>query len=211
MNTGNTVEGGASLGGMEIDQPKERVVAFRPSYLDDKALWDSFRRGEEQALITIYNRNIKALFNYGMKFFNEREIIKDSIQELFIELWKNRENLGDTDSVKYYLFTSLRRKIVRTKSKFNFRMLRIQDDMDIETSPIESELIERELDSDRKEKLAFLINRLTKRQRLVIHLRYFEEMEYDEIAGLLNLNKQTIYNLISKAIESLKSHYTSGK
>lgn len=211
MNTSNIIWDGAPLGGMEIDQPKERVVAFRPSYLDDKVLWDSFRRGEEQALITIYNRNIKALFNYGMKFLNEREIIKDLIQELFIELWKNRKNLGDTDSVKYYLFTSLRRKIIRTKSKFNFRMLRIQDGMDIETSPIESELIEMELDSDRKEKLAFLINQLTKRQRLVIHLRYFEEMEYDKIARLLNLNKQTIYNLISKAIESLKSHYTLGK
>jgi len=77
----------------------------------DLLLWKSFKSGSESAFIFIYEHNFEMLYSYGRRLTNNEDVIKDAIQDLFIELRKNRENLGDTDSIKFYLFKCLKRRI----------------------------------------------------------------------------------------------------
>src|SRR5690606_5747097 len=75
---------------------------------DDNALWQSVRKGNDLAFSNLYQRFSNLLFNYGMHFCHNRELVKDCIQELFTSIWTKRETLTDIDSVKYYLFKSYR-------------------------------------------------------------------------------------------------------
>ena len=80
-------------------------------------LWNTFQQGDREAFARIYNLYIEELLSYGYRVTSNRQLIKDSIQDLFLHLWVHRENLSETDSVKFYLFRSLRNRIVRNMEK----------------------------------------------------------------------------------------------
>ncbi len=186
----------------------QKVVAFHPKYMDDVTLWNSFRLGDERSMVAIFDRFAGVLYNYGYKICRDSDTTQDSIQELFIELWKNAARLGDTTSIKYYLFKSLRRKLIRTSVKEEKLMtVRLQQSHMKETSPSpEFLLIHEQASKDKTTEVFSLIDRLSKRQREAIFLRYFEELSYEEIADIMQLSsKQSVYNLISKAIDDLKN------
>jgi RNA polymerase sigma factor (sigma-70 family) len=186
---------------------ERKVLFFHPEHLDDTALWTAFRKGDEKALVSIFDRFTRLLYNYGYKIVGEEEVVKDAIQDLFIELWKNREHLGDTTSIKFYLFKSLRRKLIRISTK-NRRsiMVRFHPGHEQESLPSpEFLLIAEQTSIEDREKIMKLLNTLTKRQREAIFLRYFEELSYDKIAAIMEMSKQAVYNLVSKSIEQLKN------
>jgi len=74
--------------------------------------WLCMAGGDQNAFLTIYQNNYQALFSYGFSITTDKELTKDCIQELFLEIWKTRDTLNtDVNNVQSYLFTWLRRKI----------------------------------------------------------------------------------------------------
>ena len=89
----------------------------------DGLLWKEMKEGNEFAFREIFDIYSDLLFQYGTTIGSDRELIKDSVQELFITLWTHRNTIGNARSVKYYLFFSLRRiilkKLARSKNIFS--------------------------------------------------------------------------------------------
>jgi RNA polymerase sigma factor (sigma-70 family) len=177
--------------------------------LAEKQLWDNFRNGDKKALAAIYTTTVKALLNYGQKFIPDKDIIADLIQDLFIELWNQRENLSHTSSIRYYLLKSLRYKIIRYNNQHKHRSVKygFTDEYTFElVFSHESKLIEDACQAEENEKLSMALAQLTKRQKEAIYLRYYNNLSYSEIASLMSVSEQSVYNLVSKAIKSLQ-HY----
>jgi RNA polymerase sigma factor (sigma-70 family) len=174
--------------------------------MDDVMLWHAFRSGDEKAFITVFDRFSPAMFNYGCKISPEREVVKDAVQDLFIDIWQSRKRLGDTDSIKFYLFKSLRRKLLRIKAKQrNPPPGSFCADDNPETTPShELVLIDEQKVLEKKQKVMNMLNQLSKRQQEVLFLRYFEELNCDQIAAVMSIGKQAVYNLIYHALEELK-------
>jgi RNA polymerase sigma factor (sigma-70 family) len=179
---------------------------LHPKYIDDLMLWKAFRAGDEKALLTIFERFTQPLYNYGVKVTGLNDLVKDNIQELFIEIWQKRTTLGDTDSIKFYLFKCLRRKLTRAKRKIENRFFGSFSPNDsTEASPShESVLVSEQLSAERKEQLMNLLDTLTARQREAIFLRYFEELSCEQIAEVMHLSRQGVYNLIHHGLERLR-------
>src|SRR5690606_40649004 len=76
-------------------------------------LWRQFKAGDESAYIIIYQKYFRILYRFGVKISNNPEMVKDCIQDLFIDLWNNKKQLSDTDSITFYLWASLKRKIYK--------------------------------------------------------------------------------------------------
>ena len=53
-------------------------------------------------------------------------------------------------------------------------------------------------------KIAALLNELPKRQKEVIYLHYFEEMDYAQIAEVMGIHYQSVLNLTQKALQKLR-------
>lgn len=64
---------------------------------------DAFRTGDRMAFARLYKDNIHHLIRYGYKITSNRNLIQDCTQDLFVELWENREHLGDIRSLRFYL------------------------------------------------------------------------------------------------------------
>ncbi|MET3879588.1 sigma-70 family RNA polymerase sigma factor [Chitinophaga sp. OAE865] len=176
---------------------------------DDKDIWEAFRSGDESSLQRIFDKYYTPLFNYGHKFSADDHLIEDALQNLFVKLWKNRDGIKDTGSVKNYLYKSFRRVLLRMlemqQREYSFSVL------DGWTWPgqelgYDQTLISRERLETIRNNLVAALEKMTPRQREIIHLRYYEEMEYEEIAALMQLSVSSTYKLLYKAIDTLRQY-----
>jgi RNA polymerase sigma factor (sigma-70 family) len=174
----------------------------------DMLLWNTFQRGDRESFARIYSLYIDELLSYGYRVTSNRQLIRDSIQDLFLHLWLHRENLAETDSVKFYLFRALRNRIIRNIEKDQ----RIQSDdpenlLDsaIGDLSFEHDLVQKETDEVQIGRLQRAISQLSKRQQEVIVFRYHHDFSLEEISRLMNLNNQSVRNLLHRSITQLRS------
>lgn len=176
---------------------------------DDKHIWDDFRFGDEAAFKFIFETYHHPLFNYGHKFTADDHVIQDALQNLFVKLWKNRGSIRETGSVKNYLYKSFRRILLRMLDlrhrKYEFSAL-IEDTEWSNRLESEQYNVSRERLDDIRVNLARALEKMSPRQREIIHLRYYEEIEYDEIAVIMQLSVSSTYKLLYKAIDTLRNH-----
>ena len=72
------------------------------------------------------------------------------------------------------------------------------------TLPAEALIEAGELQAEQSEKLRRSLVALTKRQREAIFLKFYNDLSYSDIASIMDLQVDSVYNIISKAIESLR-------
>lgn len=173
---------------------------------NDNELWSRLLKGETEALDRIYKLHFGSLFQYGMRLLQDEDQVKDSLHNLFVKLWENRKSLNQTDQIRYYLISSLRNIITNHRIKETRYERVIADDetvFDLKFT-IESEYIRREEITEKTIRLSQAMNKLTPRQKEIIYLKYFEEMDYMQIAGILDLTIKGAYKLSARAHEALR-------
>ena len=177
----------------------------------EAAIWQDFKNGDEKAFEVLYDQYFSFLYSYGFQISPNKALVKDCIQNLFVELWRNRARLTEVKCVKKYLYISLRRKIVKDLIKENkFRRDEFLEDYDFEVIlPQELLMINDQSAQDIQEKLLKSVECLTRRQKEAIFLRFYENMKYEDIAIVLSLkNVKYARTLIYRAIDVLKVNIT---
>lgn len=185
----------------EGSSSSSKVLHFHPEYIDDTTLWNAFRNGDDRALLVIFDQYSQSLYNYGCKIHADREVVKDHVQDLFLDLCRKTGSLGETNSIKFYLFKALRRRLVHAMEK---RSMPVDAGADLYIQSPEEDIIDSQSAEQQKSILSDRMARLTTRQREAIFLRYYEELSYDRIALIMGVRKQSIYNLINESFEVLK-------
>ncbi len=177
---------------------------------DETKNWNAFRGGDRHSFSLIYEKYFNGLYNYGSKFNHDKEFVEDCIQDLFVKLWQNRDNINETPSVKNYLYKSLRNTIFSRLNKVE--NLDIDNDLineldfNLEISP-EAYMIENEHAQQMKYKLDKALDNLTSRQREAVFLRFFEELTYEEVANLMRITVKALYKIIARALENLREAF----
>jgi RNA polymerase sigma factor (sigma-70 family) len=181
---------------------------------EEQALWNQFKAGDRIAFTRLMQTYYRDLFQYATKFTKDGELIKDCLQDLFLELWKKRSTLGETNYVKAYLLKAVRHKLYRQLYK-NQRHTQAQplDDnycFDVVFSVEQLQIREEEV-LHVTEKLTTLLNQLPRRQKEIIYLRFFQELEVEQIVQVMEINPQSAYNLLHKAIHRLRQSWIGEK
>jgi RNA polymerase sigma factor (sigma-70 family) len=173
---------------------------------DDAAVWDAFKTGNESAFIYIYETYFDQLFVYGNQFARNEDIVKDAIQDLFIALRKTRSRLGRTDSIKFYLYKSLKRLVLKESRQWFNQCEELDNKQFFDFSfSHEQVLIERQLDEEKTAKLNRAIKSLPPRKREVIYYFYYEGMSYQQIQELMDLSHvKSARNLLYQALDFLR-------
>ena len=172
----------------------------------DIELWNEFRGGCHEAFQRLYQLYARDLLNYGYKVTGNTQLIEDSIHDLFIELWQQRNNLGETDSIKFYLFRSLRNKINHSQRKDLF-----YNSTDINNAwgnpddfLIESHLIEAEEKEILLQQLRSSYGLLSPRQQQALNLRFYMHFSNEEIARIMGINYQSACKFIYSGLKALR-------
>lgn len=190
------------------NEPQPRPGAIQDK--TDREIWQMFRNGHEGAFRYIYEQYVDHLFKYGVRFTVNRELIKDLIQDLFIEL-RNSRNLSDTDCIRFYLLRALRYKIIRTLKRQDRKNWLVRKhsmfNIRIEVSH-EIKILNRQMEEENRQKIQYAISRLNNKQREAIYYFFYEDLSYAQIASLMGFsNVKSARNLIYKALDIIRKDF----
>jgi RNA polymerase sigma-70 factor (ECF subfamily) len=177
----------------------------------DADLFKHFKKGDERAFEDLYRKYFKSLSHYGFRICQDKDLIENAIQDLFIDLWRRRAFLGEVENVKFYLIKSVRNQLIRNSQKDILENSEdVNDFLDyLGSLSVEQTIIQQESDELRNNKIKDAISKLSTRQKEVIHLRYFQNLSLDEISSLIMLPKQVVKNLLSKSYAVLRIYLKS--
>ncbi|OKL40333.1 RNA polymerase sigma factor [Pontibacter flavimaris] len=171
--------------------------------MEELEIWNRFREGSEADFTLLYKRYAPVMLRYGQRLSPDPDLVKDSIQQVFFQVWKSRQNLSAPPSVRNYLLKAFRCELVK-KATFKSKYEPLPDDtiMGAEDSH-EAELIQLQSSESDRQKLHLLLKNLPERQREVIFLKYYTGLPYDEISDILGIDQKSVYKLTYKAIDKL--------
>ena len=184
----------------------------QPNINTDSQLWQQLKNGSELALGKLIKKYFNLLQNYGYKFVRNEDFVKDCVQEVFVEIWSRRQNISQPDSVRAYLLSSVRKKIlresIRQKINADDEIINIENDLKFAEFSPELIIIEQENTQETIKKVSGLLNSLPKRQREVIYLRFYQNLERDEIAQIMGVNSQSVSNLLQAAFKTIRENWS---
>lgn len=174
-------------------------------------LWNRFIVGDERAFTELMDAYVDMLFRYGTRCCQDEELVRDTIQELFIKLWERRRHLGAEANAKAYLFASLRRMLFR-KMRQRPETIPYPDFENFENLfavelSVEQRLIRRERVQSMEQQLKRKMALLPVRQKEVVYLRFFENMKREQICDIMKIRPQTVSNLLQNALGKLRASF----
>ena len=168
----------------------------------DLALWSQFKNGDEAAFVTLFRNFYSGLFNYGCKITNDNGLVEDCIQELFLEMWRSNGK-ADILSMRAYIFKAFKFKLVRLITKNNKVQSFTAGENDFELSH-DNFIIDKEISAIKKEKILAALQELSPRQKEIIYLKFYQDLSYEEVSEIMQINYQAARNLIYQAIKVMK-------
>jgi len=179
----------------------------------DKEIILLLKSNGEKAMEEIYSRYYNYLCHATYKILNDSVATEDIVQDVLMEIWKKKETINITISLKAYL---RRASINKALNYLRGKKIKFEDDDSYKETFIDSD--------DSLEKLEYnelsdvinnTIEALPEKCRRVFSMSRFESMSYQEIATALEISIKTVENQISKALRilraSVKNHEMSGR
>ncbi len=174
-------------------------------HIEESRLITALHKGDILAFNEIYKRYSQKVYNFTLKHIDRNEDVEDLIQEVFITIWKKREDIDEKQSFNGYLFTitlNIIRKYYRKKTK-NRKiaekwLLLNSDHSDITMDTIDYRSI--------NEIAKKVIEQLPPKRKEVFILSREIGLRNDEIAEKMNISKKTVENHLNLALKELRKH-----
>lgn len=177
--------------------------------LSDQDLWNCFVSGDEGAFVLIYQNYVDTLFNYGLQYTQDENLLKDTLQDFFIYLREKSSRLSPTNSIKFYLLKSFKRRLLQNlnslKKKNKMEEVFMNEELFKFELSYETKLIDRQFTNQQLDALNAAIKKLSAKEKEVIYLFFFENLTYREISEIQGyLHISSARRLVYKALDQLR-------
>jgi RNA polymerase sigma-70 factor (ECF subfamily) len=172
---------------------------------NEKILLCRIAGGDENAFRVIYNQYHNKVYNKAFALTRDMAVAEDTIQEIFIKLWINREKIAEINDLNAYLNVLIRNHIYNYFRKLAYHekyiehFLLHENQADKNSSDI---VIYNELHN----KILKAVSLLPPQQKRVYELSRSEGLKLTEIARQLNLSRETVKKHIAEALRKIKNH-----
>ncbi|WP_295118246.1 RNA polymerase sigma factor [uncultured Chitinophaga sp.] len=175
------------------------------SNYSDEQLLSLLRQDDITAFNEIYARYSRPLYLYITSKTDTGEVSKDILQDLFTSIWEKRHTLAIQQSLKSYLYQTVRYKIIdvyRRNATYRKYLQQLIEHFDAQPNNISDTMDHK----TRAYEVLEAINRLPEKMKEIFMLSRFENLSIEQIASQLDLSQQTVKNQISKALKILRTH-----
>ncbi|MEO6707395.1 MAG: sigma-70 family RNA polymerase sigma factor [Ginsengibacter sp.] len=170
----------------------------------EQQIWQKLINDDINSLKELYLMYRNTFIYYGRKITNDQQLIEDAIQETFISIWKYRHSLSIPSGVKQYVLKAFRNQLFQIfKDRSNIIYTEESLNFSFEIS-FDSKIIEGEDAEKLSAQINNAINKLTNRQREIIYYRFYENLSFEEIATIMNMQIRATYKLSTRAITALR-------
>ena len=169
-------------------------------------IWTRFKAGDQEAFAVLYNQHINTLYNYGSKLCKDKDVVKDALQDLFLELFLHRDKIRiSPENLKFYLLLALKRNLIKKLKAGRKVTHEFNESVDFEPQySIEFQIIEQEKDEEINRKVSDAIRQLPAKQKEAVYLRYNESLEYGEIAAILDITVESVRKQVHRALKTVR-------
>ena len=160
-------------------------------------------RSEEGVIKILFDEYYEYLCRSIYRLVPDASVSEDIVQEVFMELWKKRESIQITTSIRAYLRRSALNRALNYLRKNRIKFEEEEDipDMASHDHGGQANMEMTELEA----KIHGVIDELPERCRIIFGMSRFEEMSYKEIAAALDISVKTVENQMSKALRILRN------
>jgi RNA polymerase sigma factor (sigma-70 family) len=174
-----------------------------------RELWNSFLTGDDKAFALLYTMYVNRLYDYGLHFTSDSEQVKDCVQDLFVRLHTTRRRLPAVRHVRVYLYQSLKNILLNSlKKEINRERIDAVEPAFRAECSAETQLIESERLYEQKKRIARIMENLTSRQREALYYRFVEELSLEDICRLMQMNYQSVKNLLHRTVRRIRESAT---
>ncbi|MEN8227961.1 MAG: sigma-70 family RNA polymerase sigma factor [Bacteroidota bacterium] len=177
------------------------------SDLSDGQLWNELKKGNPDVLNIFFRIYYNDLYFYGTKLVKDKNLIIDTIQDVFSNLWEGKEKLSDVQYIKAYLFKIFRNRLLKASQK-NIILFPLKDSRELPEKELiishEDMIIEQEIKSQISKTIHIVLEELTEKQKEIIYLRFYCNLSNTEISQTLSINKQSVSNLLNRALNTFR-------
>jgi RNA polymerase sigma-70 factor (ECF subfamily) len=173
-------------------------------HINEKQIVESLKSGDFEAFDQLFWYYHKRLYHFALSILKNNEDARDVVQEAFLRIWKNKENLDQQSSFQSFLFTisyniivDMMRKKVNDR---NFRNKLFRNAISKE-SPVDKEVEFKELNAIYRD----AIEELPAQRKKIYRLHKFEHLKYEEIAKKLDISVNTVKSQMNKAITYIRT------
>lgn len=177
---------------------------------DEKELLLLLLNGNEQAFEKIYRLYSSRLYGNLLKLVKSETEAQEILQDVFLKIWDNRQNIDIEKSFRSYLFKIAENKVVDFFRKVARDKKREAELISLATN--EYVPVEELLQSD--EKTALLqkaIDSLPPQRQQVFRLCKLEGKSYKEVSEQLGISVSTISDHIVKATKSIRDYFENNE
>jgi RNA polymerase sigma-70 factor (ECF subfamily) len=167
-----------------------------------------FKTGDRDSFEEIYNEFADQLFAYGAKITTDRELLKDCIQDIFLDLYKYKPNIRNAELLEYYLYKSLKRLIIKKLNK-DKRLQGLGNDHSsfeliffAETDSFPEELMNEQINLLQK-----ALKTLDEKKRELLFLKFDSGLNYIEIGDLLGMKPDTVKKQVYRILQYLRGNF----
>lgn len=176
--------------------------------LSDENLVQLLRDDDKEAFSEIYQRYAGDLADFCASRLHQIEDAHDILQDLFVKLWENRHQLNIKGSVKNYLFSALRYRLIdkirQNATRENYaEMIRPLLALVHADNPYEQLKAK-----DIQKYMELQLQKLPKKTQQIYKLSREEQLSVKEIADHLKLSEQTVKNQLTIALKHLRDFTT---
>lgn len=177
-------------------------MLFYPSYSDDELVL-LFKKDDHAAFTELYIRYSPVLYQSAYKILNDRDEVKDLVQEVFTTLWNRRTDFSLTTSFAGYLYVAVRNKALKVISheqvKSKYSSLLQSTAAEIQTVT-DHGIREKQL----VEIIEHQINELPAKMRQILNMSRKSYLTHKEIANELDLSESTVKKQVNNALKILR-------
>ena len=159
--------------------------------------------GNEAAFEELYHLYSNRLLCYLIKLVKTETFAVDILQEAFIKIWNNRQNIDPEKSFRSYLFRIAENLVYdffrKAACDKKLAAALINNAYD-EYRHVEEKFCQKEIDQF----LQTAIDMLPPKRRKVFQLIKMEERSYEEVSELLHVSTSTINDHVVKATKSIR-------
>ncbi len=161
-------------------------------------------------LVRRYERKIYAFILHMLSSHHQESLAEDLCQETFYKAFRSIHSFRDVEATfSTWLYTIARNTVLSELRKSRNSEVFIDDTAQMTTASFDRLPEQELLRSEREELVRKAIENLPEKQRSALILREYEQMEYKEIAVVLDLTVSSVKSLLFRARNSIKHQLES--
>lgn len=170
-----------------------------------------FIKNKQVCLVNyLYETYVDSLYGYGLKLTHDSEVVKDTLHDLFVDLYKYKKQLNKVENFEAYLFRAFKNKLTKAMKRESKVIKMAFDTVDeiTERSTVfeEQETFNIEANNNDYKRLSLIMDKLTNKQRDVIEFKFLQGKDYSEIAELMGISIASARTQVYRAIKVLKTN-----